>query len=156
MIGFELRWLGWDMDIIDHCTRGKGNLNRNPYCSCSHSTPIPFWTMKRNEREGEMGCGWRWVEKWDLKLLVMTVTIMPLRMLFVCSPLCCYCVCSLCFRLFVYVFTCIHEQARAHSLLTFYLQTRNLDSPTERGGLWYESCRWWGVTFSGGVISAER
>ena len=36
------------------------------------------------------------MEKWDLKLLVMTVTIMPLRMLFVCSHLCCYCVYALC------------------------------------------------------------
>ena len=52
MIGFELRWLGWDMDITDHCARSKGNLNRNPYCSCSHS--IPFWTMKRR-KEGKMG-----------------------------------------------------------------------------------------------------
>ena len=60
MIGFELRWLGWDMDVIDHCTRSKGNLNRNPYCSCSHSIPIPLWTMKRNERERWV-CGWRWV-----------------------------------------------------------------------------------------------
>ena len=45
------------------------------------------------------------------------------------------CLRSLCFRLFVYVFTCIHEQARAYTLLTLYLQTRNLDSPTKRGGL---------------------
>ena len=48
------------MDVTDHCARSIGNLNRNPYCSCSHSTPISSWTMKRNEREGEMGCGWRW------------------------------------------------------------------------------------------------
>ena len=64
-IGIELRWLGWDVDFSDHCARSIGNLNRNPYCSCSHSTPIPSWTMNRNEREGEMGCGWHWVEKWE-------------------------------------------------------------------------------------------
>ena len=57
MIGIELRWLGWDINVIDNCARSIGNLNRDPYCSCSHSTPIPFQTMKRNEREGEMVVG---------------------------------------------------------------------------------------------------
>ena len=60
MIGIELRRERSKAEVIDNCARSIGNLNRNPYCSWSHSTPIPSWTMKRNERDGEMGCGWRW------------------------------------------------------------------------------------------------
>ena len=75
MIGIELGWLGWDMGITNRCARSKGNLNRNPYCSCSHSTPIPSWTMKRNERDGGMGLGWRWVGRWEMMLLMITCVL---------------------------------------------------------------------------------
>ena len=41
-MGIELRWEQPEADVIDNCARSRGNLNRNPYCSCSHSTPISF------------------------------------------------------------------------------------------------------------------
>ena len=99
MIGFELRWLGWDMDITDHCARSKGNLNRNPYCSWSHS--IPFSTMKRNESKGEMGlwvalsgiCDcWLWL-LWLCRCvcsLIIPICVVIVFTLFVFSVICLY------------------------------------------------------------------
>ena len=115
MIGIELNCQGWDMDLTDHHARRRGNLNRNPYCSCSHSTPIPFWTMKRNEREGEMvvgGVEWRsgiWDCWWWLLLLCRCVCCLCVHlcavivfMLFVISVIC------LCFHVHTRTSTCIH------------------------------------------------
>ena len=100
MIGFELRWGRSKADVTDHCTRSKGNLNRNPYCSCSHS--IPFWTMKRR-KEGEMGL---WValsgEVEDVGYDCYDYVVVYALWLFLSVLL--LCLRSLCFRLFVYIF----------------------------------------------------
>ena len=55
------------------------------------------------------------MEKWDLKLLVMTVTIMPLRMLFVCSSLCCYCVYALCDFGYLSMFSRAYTNKHVHT-----------------------------------------
>ena len=43
----ELRKARSSMDVTDHCARYKGNLNRNPYCSWSHSiSEVMIWMLR--------------------------------------------------------------------------------------------------------------
>ena len=112
MIGFELRWLGWDMDITDHCARSKGNLNRNPYCSCSHSIPIPIPTMKRNERERWV-CGWRWVG-----FVIVGDDCYGYAVVYALSVF--LSVLLLCFRWFVFVFTSLLFMELLSTVFTMY------------------------------------
>ena len=60
MIGIELGWLGWDMDITSRCARSKGLLNRNSYCSWSHlsQSDSEHW----NEMRGREKWVWGGVE----------------------------------------------------------------------------------------------
>ena len=53
------------MDLIDNCTRSRGKLNRNSYCSWSHSNPTHSnqWMERKRRRwrvSGVCGCGWCW------------------------------------------------------------------------------------------------
>ena len=51
------------MDLINNCARSRGKLNRNSYCSWSHSNPTDSnqW-MERIEEEVKCGwCLWVWV-----------------------------------------------------------------------------------------------
>ena len=47
------------MDLIDNCARSRGKLNRNSYCSWSHSNPTDSnqW-MERKRRKWSVGGVW--------------------------------------------------------------------------------------------------
>ena len=124
------------------------------------------WSMHSNEGDEEGVLGYTWVYSW----MHADNEYARLKWVYTCMHVTHSAVVSIhvhthlrrasspikCMHVYPRTRTCIHERARAYSYLTFYLQTRKLDSLKIKGGLWYESCRWWGVTFSGGVISAER
>ena len=59
MIGIELRWLGWDMDITSRCARSKGLLNRNYYPSWSYlsQSDSEQWNEMRGREEWVWGGG---------------------------------------------------------------------------------------------------
>ena len=130
MMEIELRWLGWGVDVTDHCARRRGNLNCNPYCSWSYSTPFPFWTMKRNEKEGVMGCGWHWevVSFCSVlplirellcigceRFLFFLLFLLPFRVNEViihcgCVTLCCYSICPfILFLILLWLWLCIYS-----------------------------------------------
>jgi len=53
------------MDLIDNCARSRGKLNRNSYCSWSHSNPTNSnqWMERKRRRwrvSGVCGCGGCW------------------------------------------------------------------------------------------------
>ena len=65
------------MDLIDNCTRSRGKLNGNSYCSWSHSNPTHSnqW-MERKER--------RWSVGGDERQLVMAYLCMYWFCFFLC------------------------------------------------------------------------
>ena len=73
------------MDLIDNCTRSRGKLNRNSYCSWSHSNPTNSnqW-MERKRRKwgvgGVCGCGGWWEGNGDGLSMFVSVSSLSLFM----------------------------------------------------------------------------
>ena len=73
------------MDLIDNCTRSRGNLNRNSYYSWSHSNPTDSnqW-MERKRR--------KWSVEGDGSDMVVVYLCLYWSRLFLCLWYCSWCV----------------------------------------------------------------
>ena len=78
------------MDLIDNCARSRGKLNRNSYCSWSHSnsTDSNQWMERKGRRwrvSGVCVCGWWWEGIGDGLSMFVSVS-------FLCLWYCTWCI----------------------------------------------------------------